>query len=294
MRRRGSRPLLLAQIAFGFVMWISAGVYVNDCSANSTFKRDFDKVQPVEALGALGYQNVFAGLLLVSLAAQLWLPQLTEERRKAGEGAIESITQLLAATARNLSVGPAAPGIHVVGFFHLAVADYLMPVAAATPDGKYMPDKRAVISISLTTGSSRPFVISRAFKSKMVFWEEQPGNLSREERRYNVPGYRDIIGAPVFEYGDATHPIGTISFGSDHPEAETEFALAEDTVERVALVVAHLWHLVGRRDPKVREMERELSQAIKDHAKPESVVPLSAPTDRDMVAAPDPAEPGSS
>jgi uncharacterized coiled-coil protein SlyX len=295
MKRHERRPLLLAQVACAFVMWISAGIYVNDCSTNATFKHDFDNAQPIEALSALGYQNIFAGLLLASLVAQLWLPQLTEERRTAGEGAIESITQLLTATARTLSNGSAIPeGVHVVGFFHLAVADYLMPVTAATSSGKYISDKKSVISISLTSGGLRPFVISRAFKSKVVLCEEQPVHRSEEERRYKVPDYRDIIGAPVFEYGDSTRPIGTISFGSDHPEAETHLALAEDTVERVASVVAHLWHLVGRRDPKIRELERELSQAIKDHANPEPVIDLPTVTGKDEIDTPGPAEPGPS
>jgi hypothetical protein len=292
MRRREGRLLLLAQIAFAFVMWISAGIYVNDCSTNSTFKHDFDKVQLPQAVGALGYQNVFAGLLLVSLIAQLWLPQLTEEQRKAGEGAIESITELLTATARTLSNGVAdAEDLQVVGFFHLAVADYLMPVTVAKPNGKYIPDKKSVISISLTSAGSRPFVISRVFKDRVVLWEEQPLHRSVEEKRYKVPDYQDIIGAPVFDYGDATHPIGTISFGSNHPEAVTQFALAEDTVERVASVVAHLWHLVGRRDRKVRELESELRQAIKDHTTPEPVVTLSAAPDKDEVGAPESEEP---
>jgi len=43
MKRRGSRFLLSAQIGFGFVTWISAGIFVNDCTSNKTFKQDLDK-----------------------------------------------------------------------------------------------------------------------------------------------------------------------------------------------------------------------------------------------------------
>jgi hypothetical protein len=257
-------------LAANFAIWISAGLYISDLTATEP-SNDFEEGWYIAALESVGWGHLFGVVLLGSLAAQLVLRQRSHSRQPTGEKAVKSLESLLIASARSLPHRRAST-VHVSGFVHLVVGDYLVPLCATNSGGVYMPDRKSVISLS-EAGGKNPFVIVRAYKERRIIVDEAPRERTQVEIDNSVPRYGAIVGAPLYDHFDPGRVIGTISFGSNRPEEKTKFKDAEDTVEKIAEVASYLWALVRPHDPIVRELESNLHNKIRRRTAARAAVP---------------------
>lgn len=259
--RRERRYFWALILLANFAVWIFAGLYVTDCGSVET-THDLSKGYYVNAVVSVGWGNLLAAALIVSLAAQLWLPRYSSKRQRTSQRTTDSIKTLISTTSRWFAHRhPHTPDISA--FVHLLVDDYLLPLCTASSSEHYMSDERTVISISQAANAESPFVIAEAVNKRCVVVRDIAGAQNLTELEYNVQPYRAIIGSPIYDRSDPTRIIGTLSFGSNQPEDITRFTDVEDTVNRIAEVISHLWSLVEPRDPIVNDLQSMLKDAAR-------------------------------